>query len=120
MLQQDLEQLDHFIAAVSNNIIRLREIRDIFIISIREKKRMIKIRQNTLTSRKRIYNIQDPDDRGLNTSVSLRTSPQKRTSEAATKKMSTKGMTKVNPLTGFSFKQTPYDNPYNGGPYKPK
>lgn len=59
-LQQDLEQLDNFINAISNNIIRLREIKDIFIVSIREKKRMIKVRQNTLVSRKRIYEVVMP------------------------------------------------------------
>jgi len=99
-LQQDLEQLDHFIAAVSNNIIRLREIKDIFIVSVREKKRMIKVRMNTLTSRMRIYGskkkegVQNP----------------KAKPDAKPKKL-------INPLTGFSSKN---ENPYTGGVYKLK
>ena len=41
--------------AISSSVLRLREIKDVFMVSIREKKRATKVKQNTLISRKMIY-----------------------------------------------------------------
>lgn len=55
VVERVLEQLDLSITGVSNNIVRQREIRDIFLVSLREKKRTLHARQSTLTCRRRIY-----------------------------------------------------------------
>lgn len=54
-LQQELTDMDLFIKAISSSVIRLREIKDVFMVSVREKKRATKVKENTLISRKMIY-----------------------------------------------------------------
>ncbi|CAD7944254.1 unnamed protein product [Amoebophrya sp. A25] len=55
MLQVALLEMDSFISAVSTNVCRMREIRDVFQVNIREKKRKILCKQEALASRRRIY-----------------------------------------------------------------
>ncbi|CAD7972982.1 unnamed protein product [Amoebophrya sp. A120] len=57
-LQVALKEMDKLIASASKTLVRLREIRDVFQVCIREKKRKIKAREQALESRRRIYQPQ--------------------------------------------------------------
>ena len=51
--------MEAFIQAISSSLMRLREIKDVFMVSIREKKRATKVKENTLISRKMIFESTD-------------------------------------------------------------
>ena len=55
VLRSACEHMDRYIAAVSKNISRLRETRDIFLVCLREKRKDLRVQRDTLLIRKRIY-----------------------------------------------------------------
>ncbi len=55
ILQSACEHMDRYIQAVSRNIARLRETRDIFLITTREARKELAMQRETLITRKNIY-----------------------------------------------------------------